>query len=123
MALSKKEKERIDKIEDALEKETPVEDLGNERRKRKSGKQIDMGGHQHVMGETIPLEKRRPGLAEKLISATKPLWGPTIMGLFIPIPPFGRGKAKPKEDDPSGKTSKPSPKKKKTGRDDESSKK
>lgn len=123
MALSKKEKDKIDQIANAVEKEKPVEDLGKERRKRKSGKQLEEGKHQHVMGETIPLEKRCPGLAEKLVSSTKPLWGPTIMGLVLP--PLGRGKAKPKEDNSSGKTSKPRPErtKKKTGRNDESSKK
>lgn len=115
MSLSKKEKERIDKIEDAVEKEKPVEDLSSERRKRKFEKQF---GKAHVMGETIPLEKRRPGLAKKLISSTLPLFSPTLMGLFIP--PLMPGKRKPKKDDESSeKAPKPRPerKKKKTGGD------
>ena len=116
MALSKKEKERIDKIEDAVEKETPVEDLELERRMRKSGK-LDEKGCPRMMGDMIPLEKRRPGLAEKIVSSTQPLWGSALMGVLIS--PFGLGKRKPKKDDDSSeKKPKPRPEKKKSDGDD-----
>lgn len=114
MSLSKKEKERIDKIEKAVEKETPVEDLEMERRKYKSE---ELSGKAHVMGDMIPLDKRRPGLAEKLILATKPLWEPQLMGLFEPPLSHGGGKTK-KDDDSSEKEPKPRPEKKKSDGDD-----
>ena len=119
MSLSEKEKKRIREIENAVEEEKPVEDLDLERRKSKTGK-LPGEKRPRMMGDMIPLEKRRPGLAEKLISSTQSLLGPTLMGLFIP--PFGPGKGTPKKDDePSEKNSKPRPerKKKKTEKDDE----
>jgi hypothetical protein len=100
MPLSEKEKKKIDEIETAVREKTPVEKLNADRK-------IDLeiakaaGCESRLMGDMIPLSKRRPGLEDALRDAAdgkskKEVW--TTMGFFWKRPKHHE------EDKPSDET-------------------
>lgn len=91
MPLSKKESKKIDEIENAVKKQTPVERLNRNRKDCKSGKQGDI--KMRMMGEMIPPRIIRPGIADSIRDTVEDvsnlfsgLFTPPLMGVIVPPP-------------------------------------
>ena len=114
MSLSEKEKKKIDEIENAVEKETPVENLKKDRKDREFDKQSKI--IPPMMGYMIPPLRRDPGMFRlflDLILGRKPM-----MGIMPAPPPHGKNTPRPpEEDEPSEDKPESAKKKKKRGKD------
>ena len=94
MSLSEKEKKKIDEIENAVRKETPVENLKKDRKDREFEKQRKIVPP--MMGYMIPPLRREPGVLRlffDLILGRRPMMG------IMPAPPRGKQTPRPSDED------------------------
>lgn len=114
MSLSEKEKKQIDEIENAVRKDTPVENLKKDRKDRDFEKLC--GKVPPAMGYMVPPPRREPGMGDMFRLFLDLMLGKRpMMGVMVPHHHGDNTPRPPEEDEPSEDG--PESEKKKPGKD------